>query len=332
MARLIDVMIADVMKHGMKIFGQSCVKSINTLRAMPVFDIRDIQRMYYEETSGGNFFPYRRECITCPYETAWFEYNIGNAKLGCMVTMGDNDEWLDHITESISPAYDDLAYDWDADYAAEFMMKHRSIARWGMKMVFWAGSRRRNVPIFTKYMLLDGRGKVLTNSSFGDLPDDHSAVEGTNFNEDGPYFCYTHRDVDDTNLWMLQVMEQRHVQELFGPVFMALSLLNCKTISHEEREPPPKLSKKHAKKTGNPLRSYHVLRLDLLSMSKGSAEGTGEGGKKRLHMCRGHFAKYTQEKPMLGKYVGTYWRPSHVRGQKKLGYADKDYALVAGGN
>jgi len=49
----------------------------------------------------------------------------------------------------------------------------------------------------------------------------------------------------------------------------------------------------------------------------------------RIHLCRGHFKEYTKEKPLFGKYTGTYWWQPTMRGNKKKGVIHKDYEVVA---
>lgn len=58
-------------------------------------------------------------------------------------------------------------------------------------------------------------------------------------------------------------------------------------------------------------------------------EGQSEslGIKKALHICRGHFATYSEDSPLFGKYVGTFWRPDHVRGSKEAGEVHKRYSV-----
>ena len=46
------------------------------------------------------------------------------------------------------------------------------------------------------------------------------------------------------------------------------------------------------------------------------------------HYCRGHFATYTEEKPLFGKYSGKFWIPAHVRGSVKNGAVVKDYCVI----
>lgn len=46
-----------------------------------------------------------------------------------------------------------------------------------------------------------------------------------------------------------------------------------------------------------------------------------------LHLCRGHVKHYTEQKPLFGKYAGTFYIPCHVRGKIENGTIAKDYAL-----
>ena len=51
------------------------------------------------------------------------------------------------------------------------------------------------------------------------------------------------------------------------------------------------------------------------------------GEKLRGHIARGHWKNYTEDKPLFGKLVGTYWWESQFRGSKKKGVVIKDYEL-----
>lgn len=106
------------------------------------------------------------------------------------------------------------------------------------------------------------------------------------------------------------------------------SLANCKNVSpvEEKAEYTPKGFERGRQKVRAFYR-YHVLKIS------GSFTGTpheSKGGTvdKAMHICRGHFAKYTDDKPLFGKYTGLFWRPMHVRGSVKNGVVDKDYQLV----
>ena len=72
---------------------------------------------------------------------------------------------------------------------------------------------------------------------------------------------------------------------------------------------------------------YHILKIHKPG-EKIKKESTGENeGKMPLHVVRGHLRTY-DEKLMFGKYKGTFFIPSHVRGDAKNGNVTKDYAMV----
>jgi len=104
-------------------------------------------------------------------------------------------------------------------------------------------------------------------------------------------------------------------QRVFG-----LSLVNCKNVVVSEVTPPERLSRKHARKRGEPLTSYYVLDIEPMRRildSEGEAQTKGLG--HALHVCRGHFKTCTEDSPLFGKRVGTYWWASQVRGKAEEG-------------
>lgn len=107
------------------------------------------------------------------------------------------------------------------------------------------------------------------------------------------------------------------------------ALLNCKNIARDEHDPPEKPSRKHERRFGVPLTKYYTLRVPGHSGRGGDRSEDFE--KNALHMCRGHFKTYTDEKPLFGKRTGTYWWPQTVRGSKARGEVVKDYAVKPGG-
>lgn len=62
-------------------------------------------------------------------------------------------------------------------------------------------------------------------------------------------------------------------------------------------------------------------------LSKSSKPGDGSGRQTAMHVCRGHFRRYTPEKPLFGKVVGTFWVQAHVRGTAERGVVVHDYKV-----
>lgn len=114
------------------------------------------------------------------------------------------------------------------------------------------------------------------------------------------------------------------------PLMLAIAFMHCKNIMLPTVSPPPKASRKAQKRHGRPLTKYRVLEIvpmrEILNWQGGAREN---GLKKALHICRGHFATYSEDKPLFGKYSGTFWKPQHVRGSKDRGKVIKDYAVKA---
>jgi hypothetical protein len=65
--------------------------------------------------------------------------------------------------------------------------------------------------------------------------------------------------------------------------------------------------------------------------TRGSAGNAGEAAEStgRRHLARGHFKTFTEDAPLLGKHVGTYWWSWQVRGQEGSGVIEKTYTLKA---
>lgn len=114
------------------------------------------------------------------------------------------------------------------------------------------------------------------------------------------------------------------------PLFLALSFMHCKNVSQRGVEQGSFERQVWRKKHGRPLVRYHVLDIDPMRKVLNSEGGAQEAGlKKALHICRGHFATYTAEKPLFGNVTGTFWKPQHVRGNAKRGAVVKDYRVKA---
>jgi hypothetical protein len=101
------------------------------------------------------------------------------------------------------------------------------------------------------------------------------------------------------------------------PVFLALSFMHCKNVRVVDTPVPPKLAKKFRAHHGfNPV-AHKTLVIEPLKEILRREGRSGEVGlAKAMHICRGHFADYTQGKGLFGKYHGKYWIPSTVRGTK----------------
>lgn len=116
------------------------------------------------------------------------------------------------------------------------------------------------------------------------------------------------------------------VRAAFGvAVAKFLNFLSCKNIRTIANDPPEKVQKKRKKQGKKPLISYYTL--ELKQAKSYESEGNKNLWSNRIHLCRGHFREYTEDKPLFGKLVGRYWIPPHARGNKREGVIYKDYSI-----
>ena len=104
-------------------------------------------------------------------------------------------------------------------------------------------------------------------------------------------------------------------QRVFG-----LSLVNCKNVVVSEVTPPERLSRKHARKRGEPLTSYYVLDIEPMRRildSEGEAQTKGSATRSTSAEVTSRPAPRIH--PLFGKRVGTYWWASQVRGKAEEG-------------
>jgi hypothetical protein len=113
--------------------------------------------------------------------------------------------------------------------------------------------------------------------------------------------------------------------EAVNRVFFALALMNCRNVSLRER------GSSRSAGPGPTGDAFHEVVID--GTARGSGRGNGETATTasgRAHLARGHFKTFTEDAPLLGKHVGTYWWGWQVRGQESAGVIEKTYKLKAG--
>lgn len=76
---------------------------------------------------------------------------------------------------------------------------------------------------------------------------------------------------------------------------------------------------------------YKVLKFKVKKTSKRYEYGDEDEVKETvmaLHICKGHFRVYTEERPLFGKIACRIWVPNHLRGDPEKGILIKDYEAV----
>jgi len=114
-----------------------------------------------------------------------------------------------------------------------------------------------------------------------------------------------------------------------GFFLLVMSFAHCKNVEIVDCKghgPNEKLSRR----LKVPSVIYKTLKIPgFIKRSQGEHSGDS-GVEMRSHICRGHFATYTADKPLFGRPdgVGKFWHPAHVRGNAKHGAVVKDYEVT----
>lgn len=123
--------------------------------------------------------------------------------------------------------------------------------------------------------------------------------------------------------------------DLFGRITNVMGLAfifaHCKNVTLEEKWPSRQVQRTAVSK-GEPVLKWHEIVIDPSATRQPStgANRTDDTPKRSLHIARGHFAHYTEDRPLFGKHVGTFWRPAHVRGSADVGVVKSTYKVKPG--
>lgn len=119
--------------------------------------------------------------------------------------------------------------------------------------------------------------------------------------------------------------------DLFWDVLVAIGWINCKNVTTQEHERHvnPKKQRRKPNATKAQGLKYSTIHLPNETHSNGTKGSNGTNCEKSLHTVRGHFKTFTEDKPLLGKHVGTYWWGWQVRGSKEIGETISDYRVNA---
>lgn len=127
-----------------------------------------------------------------------------------------------------------------------------------------------------------------------------------------------------------QMQEASHTPIISMTVALwTLAFMHTAKVEVEEVAPIAKLSKAHEKKYRVPLCSYKTIKVNAISSKRREAiDGESrQGGKHRLHICRGHWRDYRFGAGLYGKWHGIYWIRGHFKGKEELGTIKHNYEI-----
>jgi hypothetical protein len=194
-------------------------------------------------------------------------------------------------------------------------------------------------PLHLSYIGVDAEGKVarLSDEVLAERERDYGLKPQESEHPDANMFSgYTR--VDYTGPYMSVTRDGiEEKRELFQDFFAAdmravyplLTFFHVRGTTIDRHEPPEAVRRKAIKKRGMTLHTYHTLEVpgvrDMVRYMRAEGDRSRHDGGKRLHVCRGHLAHYTPDKPLFGHFVGTVFRAPHWRGSKENGLVEKDY-------
>jgi hypothetical protein len=118
-----------------------------------------------------------------------------------------------------------------------------------------------------------------------------------------------------------------HMTSVVFLVIHSIMLANCRNITLKINEPAREFQEARRRDRVRPLVSYRTIHIDP-NFGRVQRDPSGEiGSPKPLHVCRGHFATYSEDRPLFGRkgLHGRFWVPAHVRGSEKHGIVISDY-------
>lgn len=308
MARLYDRIVAGCEVDGQEDGGTELRRC---LAGATVFGIDNVQQYFWDQKGSIPDDPNSWTLadfpnIAPPFDVAWFDFRVTGFR-GPRIDVG--------VLVGAARARDD----------AEMWMPSNNERVWLPQGAWFIGAtvfiveERRGTPICV------GAWKYYANPDGSPGKD----AQGRPFvvGSCGGEYRERHRSRTDEEM---RFITRNNCRLFVYPTLLATSFMHCKNVERRPVDQPAKLSKKWAKKHGRPLVRYHVLDIDPMRKVLDTEGGAGENGlKKALHICRGHFATYTEDAPLFGRHVGTFWKPQHVRGSAKNGAVVKDYRVHA---
>jgi hypothetical protein len=142
------------------------------------------------------------------------------------------------------------------------------------------------------------------------------------------FYCDT--NFIDQGAALSDITSQQYATSLYQllfPGFLALGWMNCKNIHLVSGQPNERVSRKRQRRGQFAGLSYQRIVIDGVAGNATRSNREAEATGKRLHMVRGHFATYTDERPLFGRVTGTFWRAWHVRGDADLGRINHEYHI-----
>lgn len=179
------------------------------------------------------------------------------------------------------------------------------------------------VPIAVR--LVWGAYRLLSDGSF-DVMKSANPASNSGSEEEGVFWVYSSPENPDPQF--RKEFAEEALRIVVYPALLTFSFMHCKNVRRVENLPDEKLQKARERKGKDPLTKFYTLEINpMKEVLRKEGQVSKNGLARALHICRGHFAHYTEERPLFGKVSGRFWVPAHVRGSKDAGEVKKDYSV-----
>jgi hypothetical protein len=195
-------------------------------------------------------------------------------------------------------------------------------ARWGLTFTVLFEPRKGYIcgPVATSCLF------ALPDGSLDRFSPEGKAVGGHRWVDCSPQWFEA-----ESNDQFTEEIEQA-LWELMVPALFTISLLHSRNVIAEEVERDARLDRKYFKRTGSHLFRYKELKIEPLRQMLAKEGANAHTGLERaVHVCRGHFKRYSEESPLFGRFTGQWWWSSYRRGNSDFGEIEKDYEVRLSG-
>jgi hypothetical protein len=124
-------------------------------------------------------------------------------------------------------------------------------------------------------------------------------------------------------------LELKNTRIFRRKIIAMLSLLNAKNVIQEPVNPPHANRAARRRKDPPPF-AYHVLKVRPFAAKirrQGGSLSDHNVLPQAIHWVRGHFKRYTPERPLLGRHTGVFWFQPHLAGKNPRRVVAKDYEI-----
>ena len=109
-----------------------------------------------------------------------------------------------------------------------------------------------------------------------------------------------------------------------GPALLCTSLCHCKNVVVIQKAHDPRLLRARESRGRIPTCEFYTLRIQPCERYQEDPRA-GAGADLPLSIVRGHFKRFTPDRPLFGKWAGLFWWPMHTRGSIENGAVVKAF-------